>query len=108
MEAKPLVPHWNIESYGTVSRKNTAWTLLVSLLVRRSGKMVEVMPDDMAIGEEGTATFGGCHVPLSRDVIETPRKRMVNRHVAARADAAARRASECKVVRVEDREDTAV
>lgn len=52
------VPHWNIECYGTVSRRNVAWTALVSLLVRREGKMVDVRPEDMLIGEIGTATFG--------------------------------------------------
>lgn len=83
------VPHWNIENYGTVSRRNVAWNTLVSLLVRRSGKPTEVKPDDMLVGEEAIARFG-----LGSTAGMTTKKKKQHQ--------------ECKVVRVEDQEDTSV
>ena len=55
---KTNVPHWNIEGYGIVPRNNAAWNSLLSLVVRREGRMIEILPDTMEIGEKAVAKFG--------------------------------------------------
>lgn len=48
---------WEIEGVGRVQAKNAAWFRLVSLRVRREGKLVEVIPPKMNVGEVADATF---------------------------------------------------
>lgn len=83
------VPHWDIQGYGVIAKGNAIWLSLISLLVRREGKMIEVRPDDMLVGEEAVAKFG-----LGSTGGMTAKQKEKHQNV--------------KVVRVEDRENTAL
>lgn len=56
------VPHWDIEGYGAITRGNAVWLALTSLLVRREGKMIEVRPEEMLVGEIARGQFNASNV----------------------------------------------